>query len=299
MTAQTLAASVAGYYRIEARRPDGTVRVLADWFPNLITNAGLDMIASGALANAVVGTGNTAPAVTDTALASITGSFAGLETQARGSVFASGYTYWRGTFRFAAGTATGNLSEVGVRGGNSGDTLFSRARILDGGGSPTTITVLADEVLDVVYELRFYWPASDATGNITLAGNSYAWTVRPSGVTNSGWAGFPVSAMTSLFNPFLFGSPVCYGAGALGDNTTTPEGSSLGSVTSVVAASYSPGSFQRSFEMTVSLSQITQSIGAIAVPSAMGCFKIGFNPVIPKTASNILKLTVNFTWARR
>ena len=36
---------VEGWYKFEAVRPDGTKRLLADWFPNLITDAGLERMA--------------------------------------------------------------------------------------------------------------------------------------------------------------------------------------------------------------------------------------------------------------
>ena len=68
----------AGWFKIEAHRVDangdeipGTRRVAADWFPNLITNAGLDFLGTTGPTYVYtycrVGSGNTAPAFTDPA----------------------------------------------------------------------------------------------------------------------------------------------------------------------------------------------------------------------------------------
>ena len=148
----------AGWFKIEATRPDGTRRVLADWFPNLILNGGLDRMGANPdyLSWCQVGSGSTAPVAAQTALVN---RIAGTSTQQNNvsgaQASAPYYGWYRRTYRFAQGVAAGNLSEVGVGWATSG-SLFSRALILDGGGSPTTITVLSDEVLDVTYELRRY-----------------------------------------------------------------------------------------------------------------------------------------------
>src|SRR5690606_8917143 len=103
------------------------------------------------------------------------------------------YTWMRKTFRFAAGVATGNLSEVGISWLTTG-ALFSRALILDSGGLPTTITVLADEVVDVTYEFRIMAKTDDETGSVTFTGSiggTYDWTMRSVSVAtnsnNNGW----------------------------------------------------------------------------------------------------------------
>ena len=69
--------SVAGRFKIEANKlgENGEVvstRIAADWFSNLITNQGLDLMGTGSIDQIVdrcrVGSGSTPPAVTDTAL---------------------------------------------------------------------------------------------------------------------------------------------------------------------------------------------------------------------------------------
>lgn len=68
-----------------------------------------------------------------------------------------GFGWTRLTRQFGEGVAAGIVAEVGAGWAASGDTLFSRALITDGAGNPTTITVLSDEYLTVIYELRRFW----------------------------------------------------------------------------------------------------------------------------------------------
>ena len=61
---------VQGFYLIEAVNKDtGEKRIAADWFPNLITDAGLNRMGSGQfLTTCMVGSGQTTPQFTDTSL---------------------------------------------------------------------------------------------------------------------------------------------------------------------------------------------------------------------------------------
>lgn len=189
-----LKTKVAGYYKLQVIRPDGTVRQSAE-FPNLITNAGLDRMATSTyLTVCQVGSGSAAPTFADTALAARIAGTQTVQSTDVGTTSSSPYYAWATRqFRFAAGVATGNIAEVGVGWGTTG-SLFSRALVLDSGGSPTTITVLADEILDVTYQLRYYAPETDDTGDVTFTGNlagTYDWIFRAANVTDNtaawGW----------------------------------------------------------------------------------------------------------------
>ncbi len=90
------------------------------------------------MSTCMVGSGNAAPAETDTALQA-RASTSNINVQSNNSNVSPRYGWRRRTFRFAAGAAAGNLSEVGV--GWTTTAVFSRALILDGSGNPTTITV--------------------------------------------------------------------------------------------------------------------------------------------------------------
>lgn len=278
----------------------------ADWFENLVLDQGLNEIgtralgATGAFAFIRVGSGNAAPAVTDTQLQSQIASTSTLQGALSGAESSPDVYLWRRiTRRFSAGAAAGILAEVGVGWAATGATLFSRALILDGFGSPTTITVLSDEVLDVTYEFRIYPPVGDSAGTIILDGTTYDYTARASEVDTVsagafGWFG----EVTGVTYP---GGNVAY-TGSIGATNTSPSGTS--SAGSGVSGTYSNNSLQGSSEATWGLAQ--GNIGGIrSVRLAVGwsLWQVQFsaqgtgNP-IPKDNTQELTLTVTHSWDR-
>lgn len=295
------ATRLQGFFKLEAVRPDGRRRLLADWFPNLITDAGLDIIGtSGAwLSYCRVGTGNTTPNVADTALA---GHLAATNNSIINSGTAQSIEPYYGartkTFRFAEGAAAGNLQEVGIGTAATGSTLFSRALILDSGGSPTTVTVLSDESLDVTYQLRLYPPLSDVVDTINISGTDYDFTKRAALVTTaSAW----YCGISGDFGGGFPGGVVVY-SGTMGAITGSPSGTtSNGSTTN---ASYGATNLYRDFSTVWGLTAANfggiQSALATMGPasSAFGAVQVEFDPVIPKTSSQILTLVFRHSWAR-
>ena len=286
----------AGWFKIEAIRPDGTRRVLADWFPNLILNGGLDRMGANDdyLSWCQVGSGSTAPVATQTALVN---RIAGTNTQqanVNGAQASAPYYGWyRRTYRFAQGVAAGNLSEVGVGWGSTG-SLFSRALILDGGGSPTTITVLSDEVLDVTYELRRYPGTVDLTGTVVLDGVTHTWVSRAAGVTDqASWAGLGTMALdlAQSFN------------GNIGTVTALNPSGTYG-LLSATPLAYSSGSYVRAATVSAGLnvSNLSGGIRSIVIRSSTegtSRYQIQFDPKIPKDNTKVLSLTIQHSWARR
>lgn len=296
-----LKASLAGFFKIEAVRPDGSKRLLADWFPNLITDAGLDHVGNAIayLGRIVVGSGNTAPANSDTTLVSQIASTTNLQSQSSAAQSSPPY-YGSITFtrRFATGVAAGNLSEVGV--GPTSGSLFSRALILDGVGSPTTITVLSDEALDVTYELRMYVPTADVTSSIVIAAVTYNYTIRASIATNTIWCPTLSADDPTLSNATAY-------TGAIGAITSGPSGGGfIGGATSYAAVgSYSNGDYHRDSTATFGLNDgndvsgirsCTYTFGANG--NGFGRFQIDFGASIPKDSSHVLTLGFRVTWAR-
>lgn len=303
MSAIKLQSGVAGWFRIEAFRVDeagaelpGSRRVAADWFQNLVTDIGLERIATASdfLTACRVGTGATAPAVTDTALSAQVGSAgsaartSNVDTaQASAPYYAANTTTWR----FPAGTATGNLSEVGVGWATTGATLFSRALILDSGGSPTTITVLSDEVLDVTYQFRIYPPTVDTSGTVTLDSISYGYTGRASNVTSaSSWKVEDAAGFSTI---------IAY-SGAIGAITSTPTGTTASGGSGADSA-YSASSHVRQGVITWGLTagNVAGGIRSIAYTHGFARYQVEFSPVIPKDGTKVLTLTLSHSWARK
>jgi len=294
--------SLAGKFKIEALKIDtngeeikGSRRILADWFDNLITDNGLDLFGgSSYLAYCQVGSGSTTPANGNTALASFVAGTSTTQSSSQGAQASAPYFCWRQKqFRFAAGVAAGNLAEVGIGASNSGN-LFSRALILDNVGSPTTITVLGDEVLDVTYELRVYPPTTDWTGTVTLDSVSYSVTGRAAGViSNTYWAMAAVGSNNSLVSCAAYN-------GSIGAITTIPSGTP-GSVSSLSTGSYSAASLQKSGSLVWDLNSgnLSGGITAMLMTFGAGSYQFGFSPAIPKNNTKVLSLDVKTSWARK
>ena len=308
--------TLAGLWRLQARRPDGRVRVDTGWFPNLITDVGLDIpgTSSSWVQSCVVGTGNTPPSVSDTALvAQIASTSNRIENVGGSNQTADRYTFARTTFRFAAGAAAGNVAEIGILGGSGGSVLLSRALILDGGGSPTTLTILSDEVLDATYEIRNYPPLTDVVTTMDITGVTHDIVIRASEVDSlwsmfGGGSSLPIGWQAGAATR---GAHVYPSTSTLGDVTSSPSGTGAGD-SSRSTGSYTAGTYQRSFSNTWDLSSGNVSGGIAAArvtcgsqPSGAGestcglAFQISFDPVIPKNNTNNLVLNWRQSWARR
>lgn len=297
---------MAGRYKLAAVNAEtGEVREETPWFDNLITDAGLERIATAdAASHCMVGSGSSTPAVTDTALA--TWVAATTTIQSVTDTVASAAPWYTGTrrvYRFAVGAAAGNLTEVGI--GWNTTSVFSRTLIKDGGGNPTTLTVLPTEFLDVTYEFRLYAPASDAALAVTLAGTVHTGVIRAAKATNIGsWGAHSVLAngMKSATSDSVFTG---YSGATLGAQTGFPTGSTASGNTSTSGyslAAYVPGSLKRTITCSVGLNELNLAGGINALlfqPLRAGCFQMSFSPPIPKTSSQTLSLTFELSWARQ
>lgn len=155
--------------------------IVKSWgFENLITNDGLDLLATRSVATgissasninqAVVGTGTTPPDPTDTALeaqvgATTTSGGTGTSNGSVGEGFFGSTQIWL----FDTSEGNGNLTEVGIRSAHA-DKLFCRQLILDEEGDPTVITKTSDFQLRVYYTLRVYY-APETTYSATVNGS--------------------------------------------------------------------------------------------------------------------------------
>lgn len=303
---------VSGLFRIEKFKRDdqgveipGTRTVAADWFPNLILDQGLNYMATlASYVNACqVGTGTTTPASGQTALASyLAGTTATAGSTVTTSASSPYYVALTRTFRFSEGAVVGNIAEVGIGTlAASGTNLFSRSLIKDGSGNPTTITILADESLDVIYQLRYYAPLTDVTGTIVATGNiggTYDYTLRAANVTSvasaNAWnlpASQGDSGTTSGYRAYT---------GTIGAITSGPSGTT-GDMSSPTAAAYTNGTFYRDRVVTASAAQanLAGGIRSMLLKLGIGAYQIQFDPAIPKTATDVVQLTLRLSWGRR
>lgn len=223
-------------------------------FDNLILDNGLNMIMGsannspyGVFNDVFVGSGSTPAAVNQSAMVSLIAGQTADTPWSNGFVAAVGeartYGYSRLTKQFGQGAAAGNISEVGI--GSSSANLFSRSLVKDSQGNPTTITVLADEYLTVVYELRRYPPADITTSVFAIL----------DGVTTE----ISILASAGAITAIRWG-------------TAAPQGFTVSGAGSIgwTAQPYTIGSFKRSMRLTYATGTSNGIISGVSYTSNPG-----------------------------
>lgn len=311
-----------GFFRLYTTNEKGEITKDTGVFPNLITNGGLDFI--GACTNnniaygindftstCSIGTGNTTPTFTDVYLTAWLASL--YDTSGGGCnqslVYVPGPpAYWQGqrSWQFTAGTATGNIAEIGVGPFGSaagpvvspGRALFSHALVVDGSGNPTVIPVLASEALTVTYILQTYVDLTDHSYTMSLSGTSYSGVWRMCNVSTvpqlGNSIGQPIvnpSNNTSVYN------------GTIGPVTGQPTGSSGASNGAFnPAAPYVNGNYYNTFTANFDINHGNLSGGISAILWTIGGnggqYQMSVTPVIPKTTTYNMSLSANCSWAR-
>jgi hypothetical protein len=314
-------------FRVYKANADGTagalVRELLD-VHNLITDFGMDSMGNVSQSSAdvfwaecVVGTGNAPPQFSDTALQTFR---AGTQTVlVAGSVTRQIVTSPRWievarTWRFPAGAASGNLTEVGVRRQTGAPQhLFSRALIVDGGGQPTALTVLSDEILDVTFRFRWFVPENDVTGTVTLNGVPHNWTLRAVAIHQTASVGstpgWPASQQYDFgirarrvdnINTASRANSVATVAMTAPDQLPVLDGIISRGASGHQSGAYTPGSHFLDSIYTWGLSEGNSADIRLAVMSvAFGSFQIGFSPPFTKLNTQQLRFTLRVSWARR
>jgi hypothetical protein len=302
-----------GEYRLCARNAEtGEITRETEWFPNLITNRGLDDLGAtgvGPISTCCVGEGNTAPAFTDVALVTYHQSTTNIN---RNFVTGTAPDYigkCNMICLFPTQAVNKNYAEVGMGRGASGNLLWSRALIVDSGGAPTTFTVLVGEQLEVTYRLWLVPPIVDSTYNVTIAGVVYNCTTRASNLPS-----FISGSFMSRGIEWGSGTqttPMDIYTGAIGAITASPSGSQLNPGTIASPAAYTTGNYYRDYTHSWSTSQANVGAGFRSIrygvtcdagsgsPTLMPClFQTDFGAVIPKDNTKTMTLTLRWSWAR-
>jgi hypothetical protein len=337
---------VRGQYKLQVRKgvwdeaagrlmPGEIVRE-TPWCKNVITATGLNFFlnrtsvsGNSVFMHCVVGTGNTAPAIGDSTLATYRNVYSIVQSYAmtRNSTTPPYWNKHSIVYRFDAGAASGNIAEAGlvfstsssIASINGSTAVSSRALIVDGGGSPTTVAVAADEFLDVTYELFWYLP-TEASGNFnqTIDGAvvSTAYVLRPLNIdqvtgpwhemnfvqgTIGGSNGY--CAMSPIYPYAGNGSASVssmVSAGAIstvtGDTITGTLNSTM-MASSVSAAAYTSGTYYRDFTYNWDLNKGNVSISALQVHHNWGAWQMSLSPAVPKTNTKTYSFTIRISLA--
>lgn len=290
-----------GFYQMRVLRSDGSERYRTAWMENLILTNGRNNYMKDDVvpcSYCQVGTGNTAPDVSQTALAAYLATHNTNVSETNGNQVASSpyYIYSTKTYQFDIGTATGTLAEVGVGTQSATGNLTSRALILDGGGSPTTITILSTELLQVTYQLRLYQDTAGGSGSVTISGTTYDYNWLPAYMSGNTSSTIYYSALN---NGRGYASAVY--AGGLGTVNAYPSGS-VKSDYSVARSAYSNNSYQRDYVASFLIAQgnITGGAGikSIDLSTYRGNWQFEFTSAnIPKDGTKTLSITMRIAVA--
>ena len=297
----------AGRFKLDVHSVDEAGNVIpgshrsTGWFNNLITDVGLDLLGGSSqnfLGRCFIGTSNTPPAVTDTAL----GGQVAFANRAGNPATSTGAAYVGAvcTYTFTQGAAVGNMQEIGI--GTTGNSLFSRALIVDGNGDPTVLVLTSIDILTVTYELRLYPSQADDTDTITDGATTYTVVTRTARGLNADqvvrWnADGPFGSNTTAYTTLY--------AGSIGPWTGVPSGANAHSGNNPTIGAYTPGSHQRSCTANFSISTgnvpggLVYSAAVRPATSNVCCsLQASFAPPIAKDNTKTLSLTWRISWGR-
>lgn len=302
---------------------------------NLITDIGLNRLNApndgDVYSFCRVGTGNSIPLPTNTNLDNqVASAGVALATYSQGVNIAEGYMWCRIVWTFELGAVVANVSELATGWSASGNTIFSRALVLDPEGNPTSITVLEDEQLRVTWEHRRYWQVSPSTGTIANEGNkggSYNWEIRPARVSQ--WemsVGSQESRQIRGGQVGTFGSTINLQNTPVGSAPPTrilTAGAELSAVTGSPVGGLANSSSESNIISTIHnpgasvTARITMGVSVFNNPNGMAVFHIFLggsgtttrgpsrmeyqmliDPPIMKTSEDYLELDVTVEWGR-
>lgn len=312
---------VKGRFKACVYRADGTLKYESGWSSNIVTNLGVQMLLGGASvapsATSVnlrcsCGSGNNPPLATDTQIQSfIAGTTTTVENSTtRNSTVSPYYVMHMWKYRFAAGVATGNVSELCVVNANTtpnaSSPAFSRALVRDAGGSPTTITILPDESLDVTYELYLYPASSDVTGSfnqmIDGVSTPFTYTIRASNIqqgggigSSSGWAMNSTGQIATIYAQTGSQSSVYTVGGALGGVGSTPTGTSNSINGPMSSATGNYSLKYRDLTFVAGLSDANVSFDCIRFACNLCCYQMQISPAVTKVGTKTYSITIRVT----
>jgi len=295
--------------------------LILDNFFNDLTNPSATTTMGSTLSyqHVVVGTGSTAPAPTQTNLATY---LAGKSTTDGATVS----TYlgvvnnkaqykWSRTWTFTESAVTGNVSEVGTKNASTPGTLsatalHTRALVLDVNSNPTSIPVGAGEQLRVIHEFLFEVDLTAFSQNmsVTTGGNTTNHTVEMQWTNITTAANFTQFILESTIFRGTGGSAVLapsntYSSLTFGAGNTTPT-VGTGFATSAVKTHTQPSGVltaRLNWSIPSTGGNATGGIGGMHVGGTSAgnaplCVK--FTPALPKTSLNKLVIGFDFTYTR-
>lgn len=301
--------TLSGKYKFLITNTRNNTTRVVDWFSNLITNQGLDKIGEGVsnlLDNCRVGTGSSAPTEVDTGLESPLGNFvsAKIEDDVFGSLNVTPYYGWvRRQYVFPANTIVGNLTEISINWGSSNSTAFSRSLIKEN-DNPITLTILEDEILTVVYELRLVPNLEDVNRTISVNNTAHNIITRAALLGNPSHWGNKLG-IDSIESGMSNQTGLTYYNGYIGSKFEQPNGSSASPLLTspeMVAIPYVLGTYYKDYIFSCNAASCNLEGGIRSIMwnlgGGHGKYQSQFDPPLPKSLEMTLKLTMRISWGR-
>ena len=302
-----------GEVKVIVKRADDTVRLDTGFFPNVITNLGLDAIGNdNDLFNyCAVGGGNSKPLNTNTKLDNPLQVGSPISSESKYD-----YDPVRDTKFYKCSRTVGyrfegldnkNISEVGLVGDyESGQhPAYTRTLIKNSAGEPTVITVLSGEILELQYRLWQVFDVKDKDQVVTamIDGVEVPFNVkiRLAGVGGHLGGSWRYAAVVGARLTFQGNNYHQFGTGELGE--ITGQNSGLNAYVSLSWEAYQPSTYKRKFYVNASITDAVHPIRSFLFFTGLGAYQVRFGTVdgdlpIDKTEQDILQLGFEMSWGR-
>lgn len=302
-----------GEVKVIVKRADDTVRLDTGFFPNVITNLGLDAIGNdNDLFNfCAVGGGNSTPLNTNTKLDNFLAVGSQISSESKYD-----YDPVRDTEFYKCSRTVGyrfegldnkNISEVGLVGdyASGQHPAYTRTLIKNSAGEPTVITVLSGEILELQYRLWQVFDVKDKDQVVTamIDGVEVPFNVkiRLAGVGGNLGGSWSYAAVVGAHLTFQGNNYHQFGTGELGE--ITGQNSGLTNVYGLSWEAYQPSTYKRKFYVNASITEAVHPIRSFLFFTGLGAYQVRFGTVdgdlpIDKTNQDILQLGFEMSWGR-
>lgn len=301
-----------GEVKVIVKRADGTVRLDTDFFPNVITNLGLDAIGNNKdlFHSCAVGGGNSTPLNTNTKLDNLLGFGSQISSESKYDYDPVRDTKFYKCSRTAGyrfeGLDNKNISEVGLV-GDDGHSAFTRTLIKNSAGEPTVITVLSGEILELQYRLWQVFDLKDKDQVVTamIDGVEVPFNVKIRlAFVGGGWGGWGYHNVIGQGIAFQANVGPLLGTGEIGEITGHISG--INEAASSIALSweaYQLSTYKRKFYVNASITAAVRPIRSFLFFTGLGAYQVRFGTVggdlpIDKTNQDILQLGFEMSWGR-
>lgn len=296
-----------GCYRIVVSKDAEMKEVVQDtgFFENIITDAGLHALATfegdynesdfrkAFFKEIYIGSGATAPTAEDEALENLVATGVNPTYFTIGtseSLDFGGYVGVKMKKQFNKGDFVGMLSEVGL-GVDTPTVLFSRALVVDESGTPTPITVTANDFLTVIYTVRQYIPFAktfNISANIDGTPTPMEVRVQPYSSVTGQRAVEQLNIHPGRWSNSAF---MCFAA----KNTTDVLAYRLDSLSDARPISFTPyDEINKPFEswgkLIVEEGYWNDTIKTVVIRGLPGSWQLRFTPEIVKTAGKTMEI---------